>query len=311
MRRLECVVTALSSISHGQGVAGTVQEFRREKIVQPDGTVAEVPVVSGNGVRGVLRDISARITHRLLGEPDLPLAVFDVLWSGGALMKAGSGSVLGSRQLRDLRALVPHVDLFGAAGGGRIIEGRLAVGKLVPLVAETAHVTPDAGPRPSMWDVMQVEEFSRQDDAKRPQLSGIIAGALPTAGEQGSLLGDVDPTPDLVRGDGPAQQMRYGAETIAAGTRFAWWLRLDPWTTPLVEAQLRAALNEWVSTGAHVGGRSATGHGRLAFELTGWARSDPQLTGGDGELAPAWHDQLTAHYRDHAADALDALSWLG
>jgi len=49
-------VTALSSISHIGENRGITSLLRREKIVAGDGTVEEVPIFSGNGIRGMLRD---------------------------------------------------------------------------------------------------------------------------------------------------------------------------------------------------------------------------------------------------------------
>jgi len=293
--RSEGVATLLSSVSHGGEHAGTVQMLRRERVVQPDGSVTEVPVISGNALRGILRDHSAGLLWRALGEPELPLPVFHVLWSGGALAKAGAGHVITSQQLAELRRLVPHVSLFGAAGGGRIIEGKLLVGKLTPVCAETAHIMPPgalAGGERSIWEMLQVEEFSRRDDAKRPALTAAIAG--------GGVLESGDGKPD-----GPAQQMRYGIETIAAGTRLHWWIGLRD-VTGLEAETFRAALASWAADGAHLGGRSATGHGRLAISSDSWVSAAPALTAGSA--LPAGPEGHAAEHRDRI---LEALGWLG
>lgn len=302
--RAEGIVTLVSSCSHGGDHAGTVQYLRREKIVQPDGQVVDVPVIAGNAIRGILRDHSAALTWQWLGEPSLPLPVFDFLWSGGALAKAGAGHVLRTDQLRRLRELVPHVGLFGGAGGGRIIEGHLQVGKLVPLVREIAGLLPhgvDGGDLPSVWDVVQIEEFSRRDDLKRPQLAAHVH-AGPTV-EQGDLLSAAEPPAGEIERD-VAQQMRYGVETIAAGTRLWWWLAVRG-ANDLEVAQLRATLASWAASGAHMGGRAATGHGRLRAVLDGWVNATPELTvGGDAQLPDA---ALPAHFEACRAEAVDLL----
>lgn len=292
--RSEGVATLLSSVSHGGDHAGTMQMLRREKIVQPDGSVTEVPVISGNALRGILRDHSAGLLWRALGEPELSLPAFHVLWSGGALAKAGAGHVISSQQLAELRRLIPHVSLFGAAGGGRIIEGKLAVGKLVPVCAETAHLMPEGavtGAERSIWEMLQVEEFSRRDDAKRPALAAAISGGGTLA------IGDGKDEP-------PPQQMRYGVETIAAGTRLHWWIGLRD-VTGLETAVLRDALASWAADGAHLGGRSGTGHGRLAISQDKWVHAVPELTAGSAlPAAPAAHAEAN---RDRI---LECLGWL-
>lgn len=304
--RIEGAATALSSISHGGEHAGTTQSLRRERIIQPDGTVAEIPVISGNSLRGILRDHAANQLWQMLGEPELPLPVFDALWGGGALAKAGAGHVLSGVQLSQLRSRVPMVSLFGCAGGGRIIEGRLQVGKLVPIVAETAHLCPPtltSVTPASIWEHLQIEEFSRQDDAKRSTLAPAIAGALPAANQNGTL---VDDGPLPVQRE-VAQQMRYGIETLAAGTRLWWWMAVRN-ASDLELAVLRDALNSWGAAGAHIGGRSSTGHGRLALDVAQWATVSARATVGDP--LPTLSDSLAAYCRANTSDILEALSWL-
>ena len=53
-------VTALSSISHIGETRGVTAELRREKVLLPTGDVEEVPIISGNGLRGPLRDLRSR-----------------------------------------------------------------------------------------------------------------------------------------------------------------------------------------------------------------------------------------------------------
>ena len=66
--RIEGIATALSSISHGEGKAGTVTLFRREKMWTPGG-VKQVPTISGNSFRGLLRDECATVFWEALGKP--------------------------------------------------------------------------------------------------------------------------------------------------------------------------------------------------------------------------------------------------
>ena len=149
------VVTALSSISHigpdvgaGQGVTSYL---RREKFVQPDGTVEEIPVISGNGMRGLLRDLGMWHMCGALGYgvnsetgevEGLSLPAFHFLFSGGTLTKT-EGRGLDIAVARRIKEMIPLVGLFGGAVGNQIIEGKLKIGKLIPICRETAHLMPD------------------------------------------------------------------------------------------------------------------------------------------------------------------------
>ncbi|HEX7050917.1 MAG TPA: hypothetical protein VF188_11985 [Longimicrobiales bacterium] len=312
--RIEGAATLLSSLVHGGEHAGTVSYLRREKIIGPDGAPVDIPVVSGNSLRGLLRDHAATVFHNALGRPELPVQVFHLLWSGGALAKAGAGHVLGARQLADVRRLIPVVSLFGGSGAGKIIEGKLRVGKLVPICAETAHIVPTdllpEQPR-SVWEMLQIEEFTRRDDAKRDQLHHAIEGFTPLAIEastRGDTLLEVAEHAPAVEDavDGPAQQMRYGVETLAAGCRLHWWVSLRD-VTDVERALFAAAVDSWLADGAAIGGRSATGHGRLRLDVHQWQHQTPTVT--VGQALDVTGDPLARHVAEHRAEIIDALGW--
>ena len=281
---------ALSSITHGGDTAGTTRMFRREKIFQYKSAPVEVPVISGNAIRGILRDYAAERLFQQLGKPPLKLSEFQALWSGGALRAASSGEMLNSHQIRDLRRLIPHIGALGVAGGGTIIEGRLAVGKAVPFCHETSHIVPVGGNNGvSFHDLLQDEEFTRMDDAKRADAHRHLE-----AGEG-----------EAAAKDEQSQQMRYSFQTLAAGTMFHWWIRMVG-ATPLQAQVVSQALKDWLEHGAHVGGRTGSGHGRMQMldnVYAGWASRLP-LPGPDAEKP------LADHVDAHRDEIREALSWL-
>jgi CRISPR type IV-associated protein Csf2 len=286
--------TAMSSIAHGGQTLGTTTYLRREKFLLSDGTVEEIPVISGNGLRGVLRDAAAEMLWEHLGRPKLPFPVVHALWSGGALIKA-KGQPLTGERLATLRRLVPHIGVFGVAGGGRIIDGALQVGKMLPVCAETAHLLPDElrdGPLPKMWDLVQIEEYTRLPNADRlPEV--LRAGeAAPGADESVDLLGS-----QAALETGNDGLMRYGHETFIAGTRFHLWFGMHN-ATAAEHSFFTDALNRFTAH-AFVGGRVARGHGQLRLDLTGTCLD------GEPEVGD-WRDLGGGS----AAQALEALTWL-
>lgn len=259
--------TALSSISHAGDTRGTLTLLRRERIICPDGTICEIPIISGNCLRGALRRRAEEQLRDVLDYTgQLSLAAAHTLRAGGSLTKTSSGEPLSGSRLATLRALIPPIGLFGAATTGRIIDGCLQVGKLVPHLTETVHITGAPATR-SAFDTVQIEYYTQADPA--------LDHAAP------SLVDDTSGT----------QPMRYGIETFPAGTRFD--LRLQLHRPSLLEAAFFTDLITSYATNATIGGRLGIGHGRLHLDIT------PHPT-------PPTMD-WRAHLHHHRNDAIDAL----
>lgn len=305
----EGVVTALSSITHNGGESyGINAKLRREKFVQPDGSVEEVPVISGNSMRGVLRDRGMYDFCRRLGYGvnteagevyGLSREAFDFLFSGGSLTSTGSER-LDIDKAREIRELIPLVGVFGGAVGNMILPGKLRCGKLVPIVRETRHLLPEAykaEARESIWEYAQEEMYTRKDDKKNEHLRRMIGGT------SRALLDD--PTTRRAalsegRGATPTQMMYY-VETLAAGTRFYWRLQLDDVTDVEFEAFL-SCLAEF-SRHPFVGGKSAVGLGEVAVKFDGWVEIDSRL-GVDGK---ALDRPIGTRYTDHVREKGDQI----
>lgn len=245
--------TALSSITHGSETRALATMLRRETVLLPDCTPVAIPLISGNSLRGKLRRTAEEILGEVMGyHGRLTIAAAAALRSGGALTKTSRTPISGQKLAR-LRELVPLIGVFGTAGAGRIIDGCLQVGKLMPLCNETAHLLPHSSPLPAV-ELTQIETFSRGDDS----------------GSHGSDHTEIT-----------ASQLQYKVETFRAGTRFDVWLNL---TNPTeLEAAFFAAVLTSFAEHATVAGRAGTGHGRLRFEFT----KAPQPNGCDWRSAVA------------------------
>lgn len=265
-------ITVLSSVAHGGNHLGTYSYLRRERFLTPSGS-EEIPVVSGNALRGVMRDVGAKMTWEAMDSPSMAVGTADVLWSGGSLVKAKGEPVTGSRLAR-IRELYPHVGIFGAAGGGRLIEGALSVGKLIPICLETRDFLPDEHAdlaQHSIFDLVQCEEYSRQPG--RDLLHGAAEMGEETASEG---------------------TFRFGVETFIAGTQFSTWWSLRNATE--TEHLFFDTLVDEYRGDAYVGGRSHVGHGRIRLNTRIQRPTDP------------WHKALD---NTDPFEALRTLQWLG
>lgn len=307
--RFQGTVTALSSISHNGGQSfGISSKLRREKFVLADGTSEEIPVISGNAMRGVLRDRGMFHFCRCLGYGDFitnennePVGVrglsktaFYYLFSGGSLTSAGKG--LDIDRAKEINQMIPLASVLGGAIGGQIMPGKLKVGKMIPICKETTHLLPEAYQHPtaqSIWEYTQEEMYTRKDDAKNEHLRQVLDGGKSLPGhQQASLIGDVKKKPEEKDKEATPQQMMYFVETLAAGTQFYWQLVLDNVTDLEFEAFL-VALVEF-SKMPYVGGKSGTGLGEISVSFKNWIRIDSRITQGESLDAP-----IGNAYRSH------------
>jgi len=282
-------LTATSSIAHGGETAATISLLRREQILTPDGQLIHIPIVSGNALRGRLRRTGEQLLRQTLRyETQLPLAAAHALRGGGSLAKV-SGEPLSGDRLRRVRALVPQVAVFGCAAGGRIISGALQVGKLIPHLAETEHLTGQPGP--AMFTATQLETYTRADELTELATDP----AVMPVDELGRA--DLSALADAATFDGRSSSMLFRVETLPAGTRLSSWLHLRP-TTAVAAAFFADVVAEFTAHG-HVGGRIAIGHGRVKAD---WTRTDH----GDPPQVD-WRAELLKH-RDDVLDAIATLT---
>lgn len=267
----EGIVTAKTSIAHNGGQSfGIESKLRREKYVQPNGTAEEVPIISGNGLRGLLRDRGMWHMCKMLGYgmddesgsvDGLSLSAFYLLFSGGSL-SSNAESGINIQQARELKDLIPLLGVFGGAVGNMIMPGKLRVGKMVPLCAETNNILPERFQNGygSVWELTQNEFYTRKDDEKNEKLRSAIEPATRNLLDDG-LSTNIEKAKVA---DAP-QQMMYYVETLAAGTQFYWKLELDDVTDVEFEAFIITILE--FNRRPYIGGKSAVGLGEVSIKF--------------------------------------------
>ena len=305
-------VQALQYITHNGGQSfGISTKLRREKFIQPNGRCEEVPVISGNSLRGLLRDRAMLHMCKHLGYgvdeeggrvQGLTLPAFHFLFSGGALTSDGGKSV-NIERARELRKLIPLVGVFGGALQSQILPGKFKCGKLIPICQETNHLLPTFyrnEKAPSIWEYLQEEMYTRKDDAKNEHLRPLLA-----ASERPELAG---PTEDALipdpAADTPAkehhQQMMYYVETFAAGTSFYWRITLDDVTDIEFEAFL-CGLAQF-SRMPYIGGKSAVGLGEIAVNFDKWLSIDSRVQAESQEISIPLGQAYQQHLQEHGAE---------
>lgn len=304
---LEGIVTALTSVSHIGDSYGVSAKLRREKVVLPNGEVEEIPIISGNSLRGILRDRGMLHMLKMLGYGvneetgevgGLSLAAFYFLFSGGALTKV-TGRGIDIDEARKWRELIPLVALFGGAMGNQIMPGKLKCGKAIPVCEETSHLLPErfvnGNNHASIWEYVQEESYTRRDDEKNENLRQLIAPENrrlleAKARDDRAKSGTKD---DLAGETGQKQQMRYFVETLCAGTQFFWDVTLDD-VTPIEFDAFAITLAEF-SKFPYIGGKSGVGLGKVSIQFDNWIELNPRITPAGKEVDLP----LGQHYLQH------------
>lgn len=263
---------AITPIVHGEPPEeGTrpsnVTSVRRIAYVLSSGTVADIPAISGNGIRGLTRRIfidrtlAALDAYSLL---DKHVAYF--LLAGGAT-DPGTASIGGPEFRKEVRENLPFVDLLGGSLRGCFFPGRLRVGFMIPVTRETCESDPiaseygtfDPERLPSLLDLNnaiagRTLKLTRYDEGIfTPDEGAAVAGVEAEAGEGQKA--------ERRRASG---RMIYTGQAIPINTVFTHYFALEWAPEPTVNA-FWAFVDCFVERG-EVGGWQARGCGRVELK---------------------------------------------
>jgi hypothetical protein len=237
------ILTALSPVYHGGNEkTGAVVLLNRLKFIV-DGRPVDVPIISGNQVRGRLRRLLMRDFLDLAGyEMDLTQKsyqkLYHTLFAGGVLTEAeeSESGVIDLGMKFRLTRLIPPIRLFGCSYANQMIEGRLLVGHMLPVCRELREYLGVES------DVSFYQLIGRAFQTRRDELR---AGPEPGEDEQ-------------------AVQMLVEYECFSPGTRFYHEIVLDA-AGDLDLSTLHRAIELWQEK-PYIGGKSSVGFGKLRID---------------------------------------------
>lgn len=233
---------ALEPLSHNSDEREGNKSFFRSIKILDNGMPAEVPVVTGNSLRGRLRRIAARRILQDVGAAAaaLPPALYHLFFDGGSIAKGETKTNLPVSQINALRAELPILGLFGGTYAGTILPSTLRPGFIWPVCRETQSLTgvaSDIDAHQLLTDIF----FTRRDDGGTDQEESV--------------------------------QMIYEFEALVAGCALITSLSTER-ATPLETSFLGAVVSEYLRHPA-LGGGQGRGMGRVAVEIVEGAVPDP------------------------------------
>lgn len=215
-----------------------------------------IPVITGNSVRGILRDTAAKHLLEKIGEK-VNKEVFNVLFSGGSITAGMKPDLERARQVREH---FPIISVLGGGLGTMMMSGKLMSGFLYPLCDETAEMLHEECNGISWRNLIDEIELTRMNDAKNDKNTRYMDNA-----EECSKNGESN------------TQMRYSVQYMAAGTVFVQQIQLADGVTDIELGALYNAFAEWFKA-PHIGGMSARGFGTFDAVL---GDNDIVLSGGN------------------------------
>lgn len=214
---------------------GNATLCRRMPVIHGD-RIEEVPVLSGNALRGKIRRLAWRHLFGVLGMTPSD-RLYSLTATGGFL--DGKSATIDPMAVRALRDAVPLLSVLGSALGNWMLPGRVSIGIGWP----KCDVTYAAG-------LVSREISHLERESGVPSLADIQHEISHVRLPERTLVGDA------------SKSMPHSFEGIATGTRLESRLIFDPETTLTERACIGWAL-ERITT---LGGKQASGMGQVSIE---------------------------------------------
>lgn len=261
--RIDGIITLLSPLSHIGESHGPDSYLSESTIIGPDGRPIQCFTYSGNAFRGMIRDLGSQYLLEKLGNIQLPIELFYMLFSGGSI---GGDQSIDIDQGRRYRKALPLFSILGGGVGNQILQGKMNIGAMFPLVRECQRVLPKkyrSEDAPSWRHWTTEHSFTRTDDAKNDNLRQFIA--LPEEekplieGGQTELFEEKKEAPKKKKE--ALQQMRYNIELLATGSQL--YQRIDLIDVNELELGAFVSALHQLSKKPYIGGQNRIGMGLI------------------------------------------------
>jgi len=230
-----------------------------------------LPIITGNSMRGTLRDCSALDLLNTVG-CKVDKETFNILFSGGNLNGTMKNDVAKAKNVREK---FPNISLFGGGLGDMILQGKLVAGNLYPLCIETGKMLGEQSGPISWHSLIEEIELTRMDNTKDDVLEKYIEDSAAETKAKAST------------------QMRFTVQYMAVGTVFVQDIILTD-CTDLEKGAFYAALARWFEKPV-LGGMSAKGFGLFDAELEGMRVENSVVSISDeiGALIGLYHKYIS------------------
>lgn len=233
----------MSPLAHfGDEMCGTMQTARRMKY-KINNKFVDIPVYSGNALRGILRSLVFEDMLEKCGMSvkSITQAVFYTIFNGGSLKSGGIENLDFKEKITEC---CPPLVLLGSAYGSQMTEGKAKVGIVRPVCKEMNNYNRNKSEQ-SLYSGMVSEIFQTRHD--RLKISD-------------ENVKDVKEVPK------ETVQMKYEFETLSPGTKMETEISVEYASS--LEKSCMAYMIELLKKSAHIGGKSSEGYGMIYLDYS-------------------------------------------
>lgn len=231
----EFILEAATATAHHSETFGNTSIFMTKKMRRRGGGFCNIPIVTADTLRHVMRETSSLTLLDLvgLGENALSESAMRLLFNGGMVTGRGDASSVSLDAYRKMVDLVPTLGLFGGCADNRVIPGRLIVGDAILASQDTAHLFPDwvhdflraeGEALDPMRGHLTVSTRVRGDSTLDPGMRNLLTAEARAQVEQRLLASENAHHADdaVERAASKSTQLPYSYETLCIGSLFFW-----------------------------------------------------------------------------------------
>jgi CRISPR/Cas system CSM-associated protein Csm3 (group 7 of RAMP superfamily) len=237
--QIKGIITTLSPLHHGSDESAGIDRLYRRMDIYVDGKLERVPIISGNSIRGLMRDLLAYDLIQKLELEKLSLNLYDLLFSGGTLQKGAITGKIEIEKINWIREKFPFLRLFGGSIGNHIMQGEFQCGIAWIIAKETFQFT-EIETKESYIKFFSEDFGTRQDNSLND--SNLI--------EKNSRK---DP-----------MQMKYNSEIIIPGVQFSHEFTINTSNDLVLSCFLQGL--ELLQSYSRLGGKSNIGYGKVSMK---------------------------------------------
>lgn len=194
-------ITTKSNLSHNSDESMGIDSVYRRNPFFCQGKRQDVPIYSGNAIRGKLRRIAADAFLKMLGIQGISAETYHIYFTGGLLAKGSSQTEIDVGGFRAMRENIPWLSIWGSAVINKMLQGKLEVGMGVPICRETVEFTRVQSER-SFHEMLTSVFYTRKDDYDNSPYNNDVSTTLIDKKDK----------------DEQAHQMKYNVEVLIPGT---------------------------------------------------------------------------------------------